>query len=145
MPPASLGPSVPAARVWITTVPVSFTGTSGSSVPWTSRRSLPMPPKKLRTSIVLFAPFVENLPSTNWTVPKLIPPGKVAGSPNVCGLPLEYEGPKSRSVASPKPVSDVEVRTPERSCFEPSLKMFRTSICFDSGGCVPILNSGPSF
>ena len=26
----------------------------------------------------------------------------------------------------------------------PSLKMLRTSICFDSGGCVPILNSGPS-
>ena len=23
--------------------------------------------------------------------------------------------------------------------------MFRTSICFDSGGCVPISNSGPSF
>ena len=101
-----------------------------------------MPPKKFRTSIVLLAPFVANFPSTNCTVPKVIPPGKIAGSPNVCGLPLEYAGPKSRSVARPKPVSVVEVSTPERSCFEPSLKMLRTSICFDSGGCVPILNSG---
>ena len=67
-----------------------------------SIRSLPIPFMKFTTSIVDFAPFVWNAPSTNWTLPKLIPPGKIAGSPNVCGLPLEYVGPKSRSFGEPE-------------------------------------------
>jgi len=48
-----------------------------------------VPSSRLTTSTVLFAPLVANLPSTNWTLPKLMPPGKIAGSPNVYGLPLE--------------------------------------------------------
>src|SRR5215216_6917668 len=44
-----------------------------------------------------------------------------------------------------KPLSVVDVIVPVPSALLPSLKMFRTSICFDSGGCVPIANSGPSF
>ena len=45
----------------------------------------------------------------------------------------------------PKPLSVVEVIVPDAVCWLPSLKMLRTSICFDSGGCGPIANSGPSF
>jgi hypothetical protein len=89
IPPASPAPSVPAARAPIVIVPVSFTGSSGSSVPCTSSSSLPEPSSRLTTSIVLFAPLVSNVPSTNWTVPKPMPPGKIAGSPKVWGLPLE--------------------------------------------------------
>ena len=81
--------SMPVAVGVTMTEPVSLTGSSGSSVPWMSSRSLPIPLKKFRTSIVLFAPFVWNVPSTNWTLPKPMPPGKIAGSPKVCGLPLE--------------------------------------------------------
>ena len=45
----------------------------------------------------------------------------------------------------PSPRSVVDVIVPWRSCWLQSLKTLRTSICLDSGGCVPIANSGPSF
>ena len=43
---------------------------------------------RLTTSIVLRAPSVWNWPSASAIVPKLIPPGKIWRSPNVCGLPV---------------------------------------------------------
>jgi hypothetical protein len=127
------------------TEPISFVASSGSSVPRTRKRSLPWPSMRLTTSIELLPPSVWNWPSTNMIEPKLIPPGKIAGSPNVCGLPLEYVGPKSRSPGRFRPLIVVDVIVPKTSSWEPSLKMLSTSICFDSGGCAPIANSGPSF
>ena len=38
----------------------------------------------------------------------------------------------------PKPGRVVEVIVPSSLALLVSLKMLRTSICFDSGGCVPI-------
>src|SRR5919108_429042 len=43
-----------------------------------------------------------------------MPPGKIAGSPNVCGLPLEYVGPKSRSSGRPRPDSVVDAIVADR-------------------------------
>jgi hypothetical protein len=76
---------------------------------------------------------------TNPIVPKLMPPGNVAGSPKA------VEPPNERPFDIPNPVSDVDVIWPVVSDWLESLKTFRTSICELSGGDCGISNSAPSF
>ncbi len=95
--------------------------------------SLPWPRNSCRTSIVEVLLSVTNSPSSSTRMrPKLMPPGKIAGSPNA------VSPSKSRSPAIPKPVRPVDVSVPTPFSTELSLKMLRTSICSASSGCVAI-------
>ena len=71
-------------------------------------------------------------PSTSEIEPKLMPPGKIAGSPNVCGCRSSRPGRSRGRRPCRGPTASSRSACRGGPDWLPSLKTLRTSICLDS-------------